>query len=43
MYNDDLKNWDIKRIRQSEKVYVKLSKGIQYQKQELLDNIIDES
>lgn len=29
-YNNDLKDWDINRIKQVEKIYGKVSKNIQY-------------
>ena len=35
--------WNMKRIRQTEKAYGKVSRGIQYRKQEILGNIPDES
>ena len=38
-YDDDLKDWDINYIRHIEKTYGKISKGIQYRKQELLGHI----
>ena len=38
-YDDDLKDWDMNRIKQVEKTYSKISRGIQYRKQELLDDI----
>lgn len=41
-YNADLQDLNINRIRQVEKGYDKISKGIQYQKQKLLGNIPDE-
>lgn len=36
-------DWDINQIKHVEKAYDKVSRGIQYQKQELLDNILNES
>ena len=38
-YDDDLKDWDMNRIKQVEKTYSKVSRGIQYRKQELLGDI----
>ena len=35
-YDDDLMDWDMKQIKQVEKVYVQVSRGIQLRKQELL-------
>ena len=42
-HDDDLMDWDMKRIRQTEKAYSKVSRGIQYRKQEILGDIPDES
>ena len=38
-HDDDLKDWDINRIKQVEETYGKISRGIQYRKQELLSDI----
>ena len=38
-YDDDLKDWDMNRIKQVEKTYGKVSRGIQYREQELLGDI----
>lgn len=37
--NDNLKDWGMNRIKQVKRTYDKILKSIQYQKQELLDNI----
>lgn len=42
-YNDDVIDQNKNRIKKVEKAYGKILKGIQYQKQELLGNIPDES
>ena len=41
-YDDKLKNWDINQIKQVEKTYGIVSRGIQYRKLELLSKIADE-
>ena len=41
-YNADFQDWDMNRIRQVEKAHGKVSRGIQYRKQELLGNIPDQ-
>lgn len=42
-YYDNLINWDINLIKQVEKTYDEISWDIQYQKQELIGKILDES
>lgn len=42
-YHNNLKNWNMNYIKYIERIYSKVLRGIQYQKEKLLGNILDES